>query len=361
MTTGTSVPVASIQILRAVAALGVVALHVGHEGATRLGVRSPLPDFSIGAAGVDLFFVISGFIMVYASDTLFGRANAPATFFTRRLARIVPLYWAATAAAVVCLVVLRYAGALEQLTWQTLAASLVFLPWPRPDGMMLPVHMLGWTLNFEMFFYLVFALALTLTRRNAVFTVTGLFLLLVAAGRVFALPQPFAFWCDPVILEFCFGMLIALGHREGVAVPRAAAVVLIIAGFAALALGAMTSGWPRLAVWGVPAAAIVAGAVLAGPHEPGVITRALVFLGDASYSIYLVHWLAILVLTGVVAYLRLDIAAAPWAYVAAHALFALAVSVAVYLMFERPVTRALQRRLRQRSDQALPLNPRTTP
>ncbi len=99
----TSVPVASIQILRAVAALAVVALHVGHEGATRLGPRNPLPDFSVGAAGVDLFFVISGFIMVYASDTLFARAGAPATFFTRRLARIVPLYWAATAAAVACL------------------------------------------------------------------------------------------------------------------------------------------------------------------------------------------------------------------------------------------------------------------
>lgn len=348
----TSVPVASIQILRALAAFGVVALHVGHEGATRLGPRNPLPDFSLGAAGVDLFFVISGFIMVYASDALFARPGAPAWFFTRRLARIVPLYWAATAAAVVCLVAFRYTGALEQLTWQTLAASLLFVPWPRPDGMMLPVHMLGWTLNFEMFFYLVFALALTLTRRNAVFAVTGLFVVLVAAGRAFALPQPFAFWCDPVILEFCFGMLIALGHREGVHLPRAAAIMLVIAGFAALALGTMTSGWPRPLAWGLPAAAIVAGAVLAGPGEPGRITRALVFFGDASYSIYLVHWLAILTLTGLVAYLRLDIAAAPWSYVAAHALFALAASVAVYLVFERPVTRALQRRLRERSEPA---------
>ena len=348
----TSVPVASIQILRAVAALGVVALHVGHEGATRLGARDPLPDFSAGAAGVDLFFVISGFIMVYASDALFARPGASAWFFTRRLARIVPLYWAATAAAVVCLLVFRYASALEQLTWQTLAASLVFLPWPRPDGMMLPVHMLGWTLNFEMFFYLVFALALTLTRRKAVFAVTGLFLALVIAGRAFALPQPFAFWCDPVILEFCFGMMIALAWREGVQLRRVTAAVLVIAGFAALALGTIASGWPRLLVWGVPAATIVAGAVLAGPREPGMITRALVFLGDASYSIYLVHWLAILALTGVVAYLRLDIAAAPWAYVAAHALFALVCSVAVYLVFERPVTRVLQRRLRARSTHA---------
>ena len=174
-----SLPVSSIQILRAVAALGVVALHVSHEGATRLGARNPLPDFSVGAAGVDLFFVISGFIMVYASDALFARAGAPAYFFTRRLARIVPLYWAATAAAVVCFVAFRYAGALEQLSWQTFVASLLFVPWPRPDGAMLPVHMLGWTLNFEMFFYVVFALALMLTRRNAVFAVTALFLALV--------------------------------------------------------------------------------------------------------------------------------------------------------------------------------------
>jgi peptidoglycan/LPS O-acetylase OafA/YrhL len=342
-----SAPVNSIQILRAIAALGVVALHVGHEGATRLGARNPLPDFSAGAAGVDLFFVISGFIMVYASDALFARAGAAGYFFTRRLARIVPLYWAATAAALVCFVVLRYAGSLEQLSWQTLAASLLFVPWPRPDGMMLPVHILGWTLNFEMLFYAVFAFALMLPRRSAVVAVTALFLGLVAIGRAFALPQPFAFWCDPVILEFCFGMLIALAYREGFRLPHVAAAGLVIAGFIALALGMMITGWPRLLLWGAPAAAIVAGAVLTTPREPGAIARVFIFLGDASYSIYLVHWLAILALTGLVAYLRLDIAAAPWGYVAAHAAFALAASVAVYLAFERPVTRALQRRLRE--------------
>ena len=175
------------------------------------------------------------------------------------------------------------------------------------------------------------------------FAVTGLFLALVIAGRLFALPQPLAFWCDPVILEFCFGMMIALAYREGFRLWRAAAAVLVIAGFAALAFGP-AADWPRLAVWGVPAAAILAGAVLVTPPgEGGVVARAFVFLGDASYSIYLVHWLAILVLTGIVAYLRLDIAAAPRTYVAAHALFALAASVAVYLAFERPVTRALRR------------------
>ena len=92
-------------------------------------------------------------------------------------------------------------------------------------------------------------------------------------------------------------------------------------------------------------------------NRPAQVTAALVFLGDASYSIYLVHWLAILALTGFVAYLRLDIAAAswaPWAYVAAQAAFALAASVAVYLAFEKPVTRALQRRMRERSDRTSP-------
>jgi peptidoglycan/LPS O-acetylase OafA/YrhL len=87
--------------------------------------------------------------------------------------------------------------------------------------------------------------------------------------------------------------------------------------------------------------------VLVAPREPGAVARVFIFLGNASYSIYLVHWLAILVLTGIVAYFRVDIAAMPWSYVAAHAAFALATSVAVYLAFERPVTRALQRRLRE--------------
>ena len=91
----------SIQVLRAVAALGVLTLHVANEkGMLFGGGPGPFQNFLLGAAGVDLFFVISGFVMVYSSESLFGRAEAPKIFFLRRLARIAPLYWAVTVAII---------------------------------------------------------------------------------------------------------------------------------------------------------------------------------------------------------------------------------------------------------------------
>jgi peptidoglycan/LPS O-acetylase OafA/YrhL len=343
-------PLNSIQILRAIAALAVMSVHVRNEAATRLGAHNPLPDFLVGAAGVDLFFVISGFIMVYASEPLFGRAGAPVHFFARRAVRIVPLYWAATAAAAACFVVLKYTGSIKMLSWQAAAASLLFFPLERPDGMMLPIHILGWTLNYEMLFYAVFAGALLLSRRIAVFSVTILFLFMVLCALFFGpLPQPFAFWCDSIILEFCLGMMIALVYREGLRLPRWVSIGLILAGFMALAAsGAIADGMPRLVYWGLPAAVIIAGtALIRAPRKPAAFARAFVFLGDASYSIYLVHWLTILVMASLAAYLRIEIVRWPWSYVAAHAIPALGASIAVYLLFERPVTRMLQRRLRE--------------
>src|SRR5262245_21275262 len=145
----------SIQILRAAAALGVVLAHI-------------FPSAVIGTAGVDLFFVISGFIMVYASDRLFERRDAPRIFFLRRLARIVPLYWAVTAVLVAYPLLAGVDLAAVSLSPGVILGSFLFFPVPRPDGSLLPVHFLGWTLDYEMFFYVVFAGFIVLSRQRAV-------------------------------------------------------------------------------------------------------------------------------------------------------------------------------------------------
>jgi exopolysaccharide production protein ExoZ len=83
----------SIQILRAVAALAVCGVHFDQMTLMLAGhSNDPIPLYPL-AAGVDLFFVISGFVMVYSSEPLFGRSGSPKEFLVRRLARIVPLYW----------------------------------------------------------------------------------------------------------------------------------------------------------------------------------------------------------------------------------------------------------------------------
>src|SRR6478609_4729014 len=93
----------SVQMLRALAAAMVVLHHIQLNLALGFGLPEALPNLAVGSAGVDIFFGISGFVMVISSDRLFARPGAAKTFITRRLIRIVPLYWAVTSIYVVAL------------------------------------------------------------------------------------------------------------------------------------------------------------------------------------------------------------------------------------------------------------------
>ena len=348
--TGASPTLKSIQVLRAVAAIGVLTLHAATEKVAFLGGEpGPFNNFLLGAAGVDLFFVISGFVMVYSSESLFGRTDAPHKFFLRRLARIAPLYWAVTAAIILYIYAVHGARLWDIYTPASLAASFLFYPYPRVDGFAFPVHLLGWTLNYEMFFYAVFALAIVLPRRFAVAAVTVALLMLVAIGRMTPLPLPFSFWANSIVLEFCYGMVIALLYREGVRLPAAAAWALGIAACAGYA--AMWNpfhGWGewRALFWGLPSAALVASCALASwTWHPGPAGRFVRLLGDASYSLYLVHPLTFPLVRWTIGR-WFDFSAVPWGYAAIAYVAGIAMSVVCCLAFEKPITRALQRRLK---------------
>ncbi len=336
----------SVQILRAVAALGVVAHHVQLDFATRMGLPAALPDLNLGAAGVDVFFVISGFVMVHASEPLFGRANGPRLFWLRRLIRIAPLYWAVTSLYLV-LTLLLPDMATSRYSPGLIAASYLFFPFPREDGTMQPVVGLGWTLNYEMFFYLVFGGSLVFRRTAAIAGVAGLLILAVALGWIAGpLPDALGFWTDPIILEFVFGMLLAVAARSGLRLRPATAVFLMGAGLFALALALpmrMVMGLPRGLAWGLPVALFVAGAVLGDfRRSQGALARALGAIGDASYSLYLLHPFVIRFFREFWSRGLIDAAAWPWAYAALVVAAAIAAALVTYRLFERPVTQALQ-------------------
>jgi peptidoglycan/LPS O-acetylase OafA/YrhL len=334
----------SIQILRAVAALGVLFHHTAHEVAAKTGVTVPFGELVVGAGGVDLFFVISGFVMVYASERLFAQPGATRIFFLRRLARIVPLYWAATAILVGYIYVAHRIFPPPFITTEGVIASFLFIPYPLPNGLMAPVHALGWTLNYEMFFYAVFALAIMLPRRGAVFAITALFALLVSLGLLIRLPQPFAFWFSPIILEFCFGMLIARAYLDGRRLSLWNALLLTLAALGAYVISACTGpfvAW-RWLEWGVPGAMLVAAFTLVKRPPPvGPVSWAMGFLGDASYSLYLVHAIVIPAVRRVMP--SLDTPLMPWLYALALIGGSIAAACLSYLWFERPITRTLQR------------------
>ena len=172
-----SPPLPLIQVLRALAAVMVAAGHAQFEVAG-LAARAGQP-FTPAAwlpwpAGVDVFFVISGFIIVHAAAPLHGRANPQKLFLAHRIARVVPLYWLATT------LYLALAWARPGLLGAGaegpayLAASYLFWPMARADGAVQPLYSLGWTLNYEMAFYALFALVLPLGRRGAVLGVLAL-------------------------------------------------------------------------------------------------------------------------------------------------------------------------------------------
>jgi len=158
----------SIQILRGLAALAVTIAHTNGEvswWAVNLHYENPMPGLVTGAAGVDLFFVISGFIMVYTTAESFGTPTASGVFLLRRIIRIVPLYWIATFLFLAYIVRIGHSWAMEGIGDKNVLCSFVFIACPRPNGGYAPALEVGWSLNYEMFFYLCFAVALLLPRR----------------------------------------------------------------------------------------------------------------------------------------------------------------------------------------------------
>jgi exopolysaccharide production protein ExoZ len=346
----------SIQALRGFAVMLVVLFHVQHYTAERLQLPNLLPRFEIGVAGVDLFFVISGFIMVYASERLYARRGGVRIFFLRRIARIVPMYWAATTLLLVYLLA-RY-GDLSAASGGAgpdyVAASYLFYPYLRPDGSGLPLLGVGWTLNFEAFFYALFGLSLVLPRRIAVPALGVVFVLLVALRELFSPPDPFDFWFNPLILEFILGTCMAMAYRAGLRLPMRLVWILVVLGVATLTwswreghlLG--PSSWWRILFWGLPALAIVGALALAErPVANNLFWRVSGFLGDASYSIYLFHTLALglpLIALGPV----IAPASAPWLYVAALLIATVGLPVLVYRFAEKPLTATLRRMIEKR-------------
>ncbi|HEV7322595.1 MAG TPA: acyltransferase [Ensifer sp.] len=318
-----------IQYLRAVAALGVVIFHA----AERTGHH-----FAIGAAGVDVFFVISGFIMWVISAR---RPMSPLTFLRDRLQRIVPIYWLATAVMVLGGV----AGLFPNLVLTTghVLASVLFIPMHSPsNGEIWPVLVQGWTLNYEMFFYAVFALMLLLPRSRRLIAMTTAFLLLVAIGLLFDSDNAlFITYTRPILLEFVAGMIVAEFWLRG-GVPGAVFGLALIATAAA--------GFAALAVLGLPFDELVLGplAVLlvvgtlalerGGWFRSGGLAM---LLGDASYSIYLWHAFAISVVVKVCGLAGVSPFTSALLAVGAGT----TLGVVVFLLLERP----LARRLRSRS------------
>ncbi len=275
----------SIQYLRAGAALAVVAYHA---------LQWCGGGFDVGRAGVDVFFVISGVIMWRITA---GRDVSPGRFLWRRFTRVAPLYWLAT--LLVAVIAPLWPGFLPEVRpgWRHLVLSLAFAPHLDPRGLPFPTLPPGWTLDYEMIFYLVFALAMALGVRRRARRAAGILIGIVVGGFVFP-DSAYYLGANPMLLQFAVGLGLGVMLDRGRLSRPAWGFGLIGAGLMIWVLvqeGGLFSELWRPVVWGVPAAMTVAGALSIeagaprGARPRGPAHRALMALGDASYAIYLFH------------------------------------------------------------------------
>ncbi|MCB8821627.1 acyltransferase family protein [Microvirga rosea] len=340
-----------IQVLRALAALSVAFLHAQHDAAAlaaRTGQGFVSLDRLPWMAGVDVFFVISGFIMVYTSRPLFGHGGKARSFLLRRIIRIVPLYWAVTTFYLaIALAAPALLNSDPLASWQVLA-SYLFIPFERPDGTVQPLYSLGWTLNYEMFFYLLFAGVLALPWRRALSLLIVGFSLLAVTGRMFPLSQPFGFWTDPIVLEFAFGLGLGWLHAEGVSLSRPVRWLLVALALSVLAMNFIglrsNLNEMRPFAWGLPAACLVAAAAMGKTRRaPGALTRFGEMTGDASYAIYLIHPFVIRGIGRVIAGAGAEAVLGPWGFIAIALAATLAAGLLIHAFLERPAIRLLRR------------------
>jgi peptidoglycan/LPS O-acetylase OafA/YrhL len=209
-------------------------------------------------------------------------------FLMHRLIRIVPAYWLYTAAMGLLLLVAAPFLPHQVIGWQNFLLSLVFIPSENPGGYGLyPTLNVGWTLNYEMLFYLLFSMVFLFERRHrpliiaaALFTVTEV---LARTGLISR------FYGNDIVYEFLLGIGIGLVYRhgwvkQGLWVPLAGVALGLVTIY-------MLSNEQRLLNWGLPSALIVVSCVSLEPYFRG--SRLLKVLGDCSYSVYLLHVLVL--------------------------------------------------------------------
>lgn len=291
--------IVSIQILRAIAAWLVVMHHFGKE------LTSSFGNFfeQQGNFGVDIFFVISGFIIFFVAD---GNTHGAGTFIVNRLFRVIPAYWLVTLAIVALKFIYPVEFSYTDWNIKTLVSSLLFIPVENPAGLgPFPLLIVGWTLNIEIFFYLLVTACFCLGKRYR-FIACSLFLIMI----------PFFWdreWFYGSVLgtrklcEFVLGIIISytyikitslkeeiLNTKIGLFISQNLASLGVITLVPAVSFLFLDRDGMRL----LSAGLIVSGTLFFERYlsQNNLISKGLSKLGEMSYSTYLIHYIVIGVL-----------------------------------------------------------------
>jgi exopolysaccharide production protein ExoZ len=273
----------NLQALRAFAAVCVVIFHTGFAFPHVRG---------LGSFGVDIFFVLSGYIMARICE------KNPGYFLRRRLIRILPPYWLLT---ILLFIAAYFVPALMGSTraeFSDLWKSLFFIPFIKESGIIRPLLFVGWSLNYEMFFYMLIWISLIVLPRRPMLLASILVALAHFASLLFHQHEAFLiFLHEPFILEFPLGA-IAYHLAKRVSAPQAerwrvGSLLMLIAATSSLiawsAIQPMALGQLNGGIFSLFCFFIVLSTSLLSQGGWDTRIRWIVLLGDASYILYLIH------------------------------------------------------------------------
>ena len=264
----------NIQILRAFAAINVVLFHVIFTS-EKYGFPSFLSFFgNWGESGVDIFFVISGFIICH---TQIKKKKNFLEFIKQRLIRIIPIYWMLNIFIIFLYLIKPNIFLSMEVTNKLIFSSFLFISQIINDTY--PILIVGWSLEYEIFFYLLFAFFLLFRNINFVLLIF-LFIFLIL------------FTQEYLLAEFLFGILLAYFYYRVKKMNIIFSIILIIIGFSILVFSInhfyliqINNSFDRMLLWGIPTTMILFGLIYIKQYK----INFLIFLGNASYSIYLIH------------------------------------------------------------------------
>ncbi|WP_300800660.1 acyltransferase [uncultured Desulfovibrio sp.] len=292
----------SIQMLRGIAALLVVIYHTQgfvHKYLDKYALEpsfltSPGRIMNFGSCGVDIFFVISGFIMAYITYNKHCQTGYPKTFLWKRIVRIVPLYWFYTTIIAGLLFFFPYLFNTATFDLHGLVLSYFFIPYTPVALNQAPVLAVGWTLTYEMYFYLLVSIGLFFQKKIFSVVLGCFFIVSIWIGNYIGSNPVLDVLTNPYLLEFYAGYSIGILFNSNVKIGKKIAFVSLVSSILISFCWIMdVFSAHRFFAYGVPAILLVFGCVFL--EKNGCIRHfdMLKKLGDSSYSIYLSHSIAL--------------------------------------------------------------------
>ena len=284
-----------VQLLRGIASLLVVLMHTTGTAKEIWGINFLGQIFKFGGAGVDIFFVLSGFIITYTSKKALKESSNFITFLKRRVIRIFPVYWIIITIFLLIQIALP---AFYKTPYDLTLINLLNTYCLMPDHIM--INSVSWTLTYELFFYILFSLAFLIRSQKILIILSCTYVLVLIFASSF-LSYGFSNnrWISvifyPMNIEFFMGIAVALlVPLINISISKFLIVIGSILFIAAALISNLDyylfrNGFDRVIIFGIPSFCILLGVVRLELNKQYCIHNFLLYLGEASYSLYLIH------------------------------------------------------------------------